>query len=220
VVICAAGFASTTSASAHLHGPPCLGSDETGADFDFKSHPECAADPLHLSSKPQIQAAEKMVGVDPNEITFIGCKAVRFQTYPDPLHHFKITYRNLPNVGFAEIIAPLLHEIGHVYQLKKAGSIDKLFQPPFGSLVRVELGADFLAGCEARELGIDPDYSQGSLDLVGNYKPNPSHGLPEDRAEAFEYCYFGEPRHSSIEMDYKDFQANLFVQIKDSSGGL
>jgi hypothetical protein len=197
--------------------------DNSGTTFDYAQHPGCDRDVLNVSNNPDVKKAEKILALLSDEIEFIGCAGASFKTFPvktEPSFKFRIFYRASNNLKSQEYLAPILHEIGHVYQLRQAGSIQSLLQSLDNSAERIELGADFLAGFAAHKLGINVALAQRSLFLVGSYRSDvrDSHGRPEDRTSAFRYGYFYEPEDSSLASQYADFQDNLFVQIKHSGG--
>jgi hypothetical protein len=197
--------------------PDCLGSDSAG--FDPGEHRDCVKDSLNVSSDARVQKEQKMLGITSNEILFVGCEAAPFKTFlarTEPSLRFKIFYRATVNSSSKDYLAPILHEVGHVYQLNRAGSMDNLFKSLDNSKERVELGADFLAGYAAHKLGLDASVSQESLSLMGSYqlKQSDPHGCPEARAAAFRFGYFYKPEDASVESQYSDFQDNLFAQTQ------
>ena len=66
---------------------------------------------------------------------------------------FTIYYPTGDQITQGSYIAPLLHEMGHVFQLKQAGSYQKL-KDPGNSKERIELGADFIAGLARTDSGL------------------------------------------------------------------
>jgi hypothetical protein len=202
--------------SDHHRLPNCLNSAHGEGGFDLAGHPECSRDELGVSTNLEVRSAEKMLGIAPQEVAFIGCPAANFGTQPQRValglpYHFLILYRADPKLAITDYISPLLHELGHVYQIKRAGGTGTLL----AFIERTELGADFLAGIEARRLRLSPGLSQRTLDLVGTYTNDP-HGTPEDRTEAFRYGYFYQPAQAPIGPIYADFEDNLFNQVKHS----
>jgi hypothetical protein len=195
--------------------PDCLHSSSGDERFELKNHPECNGDPLNLARDPVVVEAEKIFSLTATEITFIGCATAPFaarMSRIEPSVHFEVLYHSDAKLNY---LAPTLHELGHLYQLKKAGSPQRLG----GTIERIELGADFLAGLAAQKLAIEnPNLFQRSLFLAGSYTPkSDSHGKPEDRASAFRYGYFYQPSRVSLEAAYADFQDNLFSQIMHNS---
>lgn len=207
-------------ASQELAFPDCLNSDEFGGPFLLADHPKCKDDVFKVSEDDEIQKVEKTLGITPNAITFIGCEAAPFSTKMtrmDSPFHFLILYREGGKKS-REYVAPIIHELGHVYQLGKAGSYYKLMQSVDGSNERVELGADFLAGLAAKSLKMNPGEFETSLFLMGSYnlQKKDSHGCPEARSSAFLYGYNSPPTKVVDDAQYSDFQDNEFMQIKHS----
>jgi hypothetical protein len=198
--------------------PNCLSSEPGQQPFDVAEH-DCKNDPMNVSRDRSVLRTEQTLGLTPEEITFIGCDAAPFaasMTIIDPPAHFQILYRNNRGSGSSYYLAPILHEVGHVYQLKKAGSPQQLAESLHRSVERAELGADFLAGVAAKVLELNPDAAQQSIFLVGSYSSGElgSHGTAAHRASAFRMGYFYQPASDPVYTQYLDFQNNRFAQIK------
>jgi hypothetical protein len=195
--------------------PDCLNSTRNQEEFELSKHSECTHDIAKLSDYQEVNETEKILGLTSDEITFIGCAAAPFRTRMadlDPPFRFEILYTADTSSARLDYVAPILHELGHVYQLKKARSPHKLLESP---IERRELGADFLAGLAAAKMGIkNPTLFERTLSLVGSYKAkSDSHGTPENRTQAFRYGYFYRPISSSVDSTYSYFQDNLFSQV-------
>jgi hypothetical protein len=218
ILICVVKGFSTSDGSSPNTMPHCLNSSSTEKPFELSKHPECTSDRANISNYREVKETEEMFGLKPAEITFIGCGAAPFSTSMvelDPPFHFQILYEaGDDSTSEDEYIAPILHELGHVYQFKKAGSPSKLFEL---STERLELGADFLAGFAAAHLGFkNPSLFERTLSLVGSYEvKSDSHSTPEGRTQAFRYGFHCR-RSAPVESVYSDFQDNLFSQIKHS----
>lgn len=198
--------------------PDCLNSSPTQTAFHAEQHPECRSDTLHFADDSAIRSSEQFLGLKGQEIAFIGCAGAPFATVPPhgiTSSSFTIYYPLTPSLMHDAYTAPLLHEMGHVFQLKQAGSYHALLDSLSQSTARVELGADFIAGIEAHRLSLEPASFLVNLSLISNYKrTEPSYyGRPEDRAAAFRFGYFGSNDHDPIAISYADFQDNLFAQI-------
>ena len=201
--------------------PDCLNSDDDGGNFLLAAHPACKDDILRISKDVEVSQIENMLGIAPEEITFIGCAPAPFQTRmvrTEPPFHFQILYHLGSDLKSRDFAAPIFHELGHVYQLRKSGSKNKLLQSVGGSIDRVELGADFLAGLGAQKLKMNPGDFETNLFLMGSYdsQKSPSHGRPEDRSSAFRYGYYSPSRKPFEDSLYADFQDNEFAQIMHS----
>lgn len=210
-----------STASSQIHSMDCLNSNDQKQAFDLDDHKECRDDQFGIAQNDTVRKVEKLLGLSEDQITFIGCDAAPFSTQMTDMEqpfHFQILYSTSGSQARQNCIAPLLHEIGHVYQLNKMGSREKLLESLRKSIQRVELGADFLAGVAAARLELNPGEFQRNLALAGSYdeKSVDAHGLPSDRTSAFRYGYFYEPKNASVEAQYSYFQRNLFGQIKHS----
>jgi hypothetical protein len=159
-----------------------------------------------------------MFGLPPDQITFIGCAAAPFMTYPasmDPPFRVKIFYPVADKSDLREYVAPILHEIGHAYQYRLFGSTEKLLASSDNSIERIELGADFLAGLAAQRLKLSPGEFETSSYLDGSYAFDAdSHGNPADRALAFRYGYYSPPTEHFDDSQYVDFQESGFTIAK------
>jgi len=222
-LLCACGCLSFLFATA-LRGtqspvfPDCLNVSASRNQFRPTDHSECSKDVLNLGSDKTIDDGEVLLGITPQEVKFIGCAAAPFVTFPAPGLHskFNIYYPTVVRFEHDGYIAPLLHEMGHVFQLKQSGSYAKLKASLDDSIERIELGADFIGGFGASRLGLEPNAFLLNLSLVGSYNHGDfdSHGRPEDRAAAFRSGYFYQEKQATIGDAYADFQDNRFAQIK------
>lgn len=199
--------------------PDCLNASPQKSRFQPAAHIECSKDALSFGDSKVIQDDEKLLDINPREVRFIGCAAAPFVTFPAfGLSNSAPTIYYPTGVQLAQgdYLAPLLHELGHVFQLKQAGSYEKLKSTAGGSTERIELGADFLAGAAAGRLGLEPKSFLLNLSLVTDYNngdPN-YYGRPEDRAAAFRYGFFDPEKQRPFADAYADFQDNLIAQIK------
>jgi len=199
-------------------GPGDSQRDESRSFRPTEHHDDCVRDVLRVSDFDEVVATERMFGLPSDQITFIGCAAAPFLTYPasiDPPYRVKIYYPATANADLKKYVAPILHEIGHAYQYRQAGSIQKLLASLNNSNERIELGADFLAGLAAKRLKMGPAEFETSFYLVGNYAIDPdSHGNPADRALAFRYGYNAPQTEQFEDSQYADFQDNGFAIVK------
>jgi hypothetical protein len=199
-------------------GPGDSRRDESRSFRPTQHHDDCVKDVLGVSELDEVVAAERMFGLPSDQITFIGCAAAPFLTYPastDPPFRVKIYYPVAPNSDLKKYVAPILHEIGHAFQYRQAGSTQKLLASLNNSIERIELGADFLAGLAAKRLKMSPGEFETSFYLVGNYAYDPeSHGNPTDRALAFRYGYNSPQTKQFEDSQYADFQDNGFAIVK------
>jgi hypothetical protein len=200
--------------------PDCLNVSSPRNPFRPTDHDECSKDALNFGDDKTVHDDEKLLDITPQEVRFIGCAAAPFVTFPAfglSNSRYSIYYPTGVQLAHDDYLAPLLHEMGHVFQLKQAGSYAGLKASLDDSIERIELGADFIAGIGANRLGVEPKLFLINLSLVSSYNRSDSdyHGRPEDRAVAFRNGYFYQEKQATIANSYADFQDNLFAQIKN-----
>ncbi|MBI3149221.1 MAG: hypothetical protein HYZ17_12000 [Betaproteobacteria bacterium] len=104
---------------------------------------------------------------------------------PDSSDGKRFLIRYPSQVG-SNYLAPIVHELAHVVQMRDAGGLAVL--NPRENSHRIELGADFLAGLAFNiSLGhIGGGDFETNLELAGSYTVTvDDHGLPEHRTQAF-----------------------------------
>jgi hypothetical protein len=197
--------------------PDCL--NASPSKFQPTAHPECSKDAMKLRAARSSAIMRSCLALPQRRSGFIGCADSPFVTVPAfGLSNSKPTIYYPTDVRLAEgdYFAPLLHELGHVFQLKQVSSYERLKSAVDGSNERIELGADFLAGAGASRLGPEPKSFPLNLSLVTDYNnrdPN-WYGRPEDRAAAFRFGFFDHEKQRSFTDAYADSQNNLFAQTK------
>lgn len=185
--------------------------------FSLKDHRDkCFRDQLGFSNDAAIQDTEKLFGLSASNIGFVGCDIAPFSARIDrtePELHFQILYNSALERSASTIA--VLHEIGHVYQLKQAGSHEGLLSSAHQDLERVELGADYLSGLAVGRLHMsEKDFDVG-LALVGSYAIHSApHGFPHERSAAFNYGVTDGKTGDLLNSLYGDFQDNQYGQIK------
>jgi hypothetical protein len=186
--------------------------------IQVEAEQKCVDDPLRMESSEHVKGAIRFLSLDDVIITFVGCPEAKFKTgggfkvRATKKKKFLIQYPTIVSgkrLGADEYIAPIVHEIGHVYQIKLAGSLGELKSGPCSE--RIELGADFLAGFVfSNGLGLaDKKAFQESLLLLGDYSDDPtSHGQPADRTSSFRSGYFMAKKRKIRHLDdaYTIFQ--------------
>jgi hypothetical protein len=197
--------------------PDCLYVVAQEYDFDVSKHRDkCFRDELGFGQNKTVRKTEDLLGIRPTEIKFIGCSIAPFYTRVDrtePELHFEILY-NSEMTQSGSLIA-IMHELGHVYQLKQAGSRERLLEALHRDLQRVELGADYLAGLSVARLNMSEKETAVGLALVGSYVVRAgSHGLPHERSAAFNYGHTDGKTNDSLGALYIEFQDNGYGQIK------
>jgi len=181
---------------------------------------DCSPDPLHIQSRPEIVAAISAYGIDNVIINFLGCSSKQFATQATHniggKHAYNIYYQLLPGVSLSGYIAPLVHELGHVYQSQHAGSWGELLKT---CTLRNELGADFLSGIIlSNNLRMTPPMWEQNLELFGDYKLTnvDFHGDPGQRVHAFRVGYFLKHNGNYITLDsaydrYQKYDLSSFL---------
>jgi hypothetical protein len=195
----------------------CLNLVPQEGTFSVKDHRDkCFRDQLGFANVAAIQNAEKLFELSPKEIGFVGCDIAPFSARIDrsePELHFEILYNSTLDRGASTIA--ILHELGHVYQLKQVGSHAGLMLAAHQDLERVELGADYLSGFAIGRLHMsEKDFDVG-LALVGSYAIQSSpHGLPHERSSSFNYGVTDGKTGDSVTSLYVHFQDDDYGQIK------
>lgn len=177
------------------------------------------ADPLNIAKDPYIDKVMKLLSIKPGKVRFKGCKGLRFSATPDGMakegdRRYLITY---PIEVAQSYIAPISHELAHVLQMEMAGGLDPL-RKTFSSM-RVELGADFLAGVifSSSLQNININQFQHNLELMGLYVEleADAHGTPAQRTSAFRWGVHlnFDTMNQDIRKVSDDFQANIYGKV-------
>jgi hypothetical protein len=177
-------------------------------------------DPQNLSSDPDIEKVMRALGIQPHRVRFRAC--TRFATKdtgpngPVEAPRYVVSY---PSGRVKLYLAPVTHELAHVFQLEAAGGyrggLERLTSK------RIELGADYLTGIVFSQVLQDLELGefQQNLALMGGYyeTDEEAHGTPGERDRAFRRGLrlpFG-----SMKRDYRraneDFQANVYGEIRE-----
>ena len=185
----------------------------------------CVADRYQFGSDTTVQSAARAVGVEPEQIVFLGCESRSFgivttQGRSRPYSyriHYPVAGSAAPDSVRARYLAPVVHEIGHVLQLEASGGIQALMASLQNSSDRVELGADFVAGILFRRLmgHLDRQEFIQSLDLVGDYRSGAldSHGSPEARTAAFRLGFHYQDTGGPLKAAHRHFQQEQFGYV-------
>jgi hypothetical protein len=195
----------------------CLNLLPQEGSFSVMDHRDkCFRDQLGFANVAVLQNAEKLFGISPGEVGLVGCDIAPFSARIDrsePELHFEILYNSTLDRAASTIA--ILHELGHVYQLKRAGSHEALLSSAHQNLERVELGADYLSGFAIGRLQLSEKDFEVGLALVGSYVIRSSpHGLPHERSESFNYGVTAGKTSGSVTDLYDEFQDDDYGQIK------
>lgn len=176
----------------------------------------CGADFMHLEANSQIIEVMKIFNIPRNIVVFQSCPSDRFFVLEDQSDSTKfiIGYPKSPRENY---LAPIVHELGHVVQIRDAGGIDRLRSSRSSHII--ELGADFLAGL-AFSVGLSHlgggDF-ETNLSLMGSYvHENDDHGLPEHRTQAFRTGLTRAYPHPELTMEesLRFWEENQYARIK------
>lgn len=164
--------------------PNCLYGTFTQGDEKTPIEP-CGADAKGIGTDSRVLAVMRTFNIQKNDVVFQACPGGRFSAMPDgnDAKRFLVRY---PSTAKANFLAPIVHELAHVVQMRNAGGLAALNAKENSR--RIELGADFLAGL-AFNMSLNSmnggDF-ETNLQLAGSYKVEiDDHGLPEHRAQAF-----------------------------------
>ena len=179
---------------------------------------KCDTDPLNISSSDQTGVAETALGLTTADLEFDGCPGAIFQTSiarTIPRLVIRISYPSDAEAERSEYVAPIVHELGHAYQLKQAGSFAALENQLNPYHERAELGADFLTGVILRSMPLPTSDFQLNNLVAGSYKLGlvDPHGVPHQRIAAFRQGYFFDPNVKDIAEKYRYFQADLYPTV-------
>ncbi len=179
-------------------------------------------DPNSLISESSVQAIISGLELNSTSVRFRGCPGHKFETQgrqSDDKIVYYIYYNSDLNYADPTNIAPIAHELGHVFQSKSLGSFDGLKSEPREA---VELGADYLAGYAFKNFlyTTAPSNLQQSLDLVGSFQNSQDpHGFPAQRTSAFRQGFIRTTRvKEDVQTAYSNFlRANLYSLLQGTS---
>ncbi|MFO1219648.1 MAG: hypothetical protein U1E89_14875 [Burkholderiaceae bacterium] len=115
-------------------------------------------------------------------------------------------------------LAPIVHELAHVMQMRIAGGLAALRASGLDSR-QIELGADFLAGFVFSEAlrHVDIDEFQNNLSLIGSYyeRTDEAHGTPAQRVSAFRIGAVRAPPYHEFDVQTASryFGANDYTRV-------
>lgn len=184
----------------------------------------CSDDPLGIADRPEVVRAREGLGLAGLRLSFRGCEQGRFETMPrgagaSPTS-YRITYPINADLSAADYVAPITHELAHVFQMQTYGGLNGLVAA-YPERQRIELGADFLAGVAFRNYIHEGDRGrfQHNLNLIGRYYEDASdaHGTPEQRTGAFRTGYF--VRYDELQRNVRAahdlFQSDYYYTLPD-----
>lgn len=173
------------------------------------------ADPKRYSENVDIKATMLEMGLDPASIRFRGCVRRTFFVAEVASINGKRSYLvTYPAEYDDEILSPVTHELAHVVQMEIAGGNAALRRTVTPNL-RIELGADYLAGFVFKKMGRDHSGYALSLSLIGSYyeMDYTAHGTPAQRTAAFRFGFFAKSTGKTIRKANQDFINDEYGQV-------
>lgn len=180
-------------------------------------------DPLNLASNADVLKVIKRLGLSSEAIRFKGCANLSFSASEEaPINgarRYLITY---PSNLKEPIIAPITHELAHLFQFEMAGGLQAA-RTLFGSTKKLELGADFLTGMLFSQVLSQFSYNefQHNMMLTGRYfeARAEEHGTPANRTASFRFGAFlkNEKLVRDISSANSHFRENLYAEVVDAS---
>lgn len=174
-----------------LHLPAVLaqGQQEGGclySDTQPRKDEGCSDDPLGMARLPEIRQAIRILGLEGETIKFRGCRSARYSARARAADYV-VTYE-IPTEGARDTaLAPLFHELAHVYQYRRYGGYARLSETM--AMKKIELSADFLTGLLFQRFlnRFEMAHFQQNMRLIGRYldSPDNTHGTPGQRTNAF-----------------------------------
>lgn len=194
-----------------LHSSFIIGDDKNTYSF-------CKGEDIKDVSKDRVvQDVMRLLGINSTEVAFNGCKdyifsAKQFEKKFRRSHNYEITY---PDDDLVHYLAPIVHEIAHVFQFQLYKSMLKLMSSL--SILRIELAADYIAGVVYYKLGIKKNGYQHSVQLIGRYYEvsTDHHGTPAQRIAAFRMGYEDARKESMRSIQYFNdkFQRDVYGEV-------
>lgn len=180
----------------------------------------CAADPLRIARWDEIIRAVHIYGLDEIPIVFLQCSYPVFETLGKGAQPGRRSYTIRYSMHHAkdkrDLLAPLIHELAHVYQSQQLHSYTELRRQP---ILPNELSADFLAGIVFSKMKDKFDLSlfQQNLILSARYieHSEEAHGTPVQRISSFRMGIFLQPRAlgDNLALADQEFRQNRLAFI-------
>lgn len=195
------------------------------------STPPCQDDPYKIKDEKYVRLASNALGLDLNNIAFIGCLNGKFSSTegvskPSGERTYTIRYPiyeeiAAPHEGY---IAPITHELSHIYQFKRSGSMAAAIKE---CRLKLELGADVLAGFLFKTALDEGNINlfNHNLKLIGDFDPSirDAHGRPHDRSIAFRFGYYAPTTIQATEIeDVYQYAKNIVLtsRLNDFKGAV
>ena len=162
------------------------------------------------------------LGIPFSVVTFKGCAGQPFSAAPvsngaGSGGHYAVTYPSDLNSSMNAMVAPIVHELAHVAQMRGAAGLEGL-RRKYESR-RIELGADFVAGLVFTSVLKNADLKDFllNLNLVGSYRQREveTHGTPDQRSGAFRLGAFRKYPYDELPISKSEqyFQENDYARV-------
>lgn len=176
----------------------------------------CGPDGKDVVKNAAIQSVMQRFNITTEEVKFQECPGGAYLAMPDVSNENKYIIQYPKETG-DDFVAPITHELAHVFQMRLAGGLQNLRDS--NNPRAIELGADFLSGILFRTTlkHLPGNEFENSLSLVGSYDPKKkSHGLPNHRQQAFRLGFIGKYPHDELKLNesWNYFRENDYARIK------
>lgn len=161
----------------------------------------CHSDTENIAGYYEAAFAITILKIRQQVIRFRGCGEMPFAV-KEEMSSFDIIYPT--GKAKSDYIAPLYHELAHVYQIVRFGGRERALEV-HGSLKTLELCSDLVAGYLIARAGkFQPQDFQQNVILRGNYKgfDQNFHGTPGERVNAFRYGYYTSGTSADLNTQY------------------
>ena len=179
-------------------------------------------DPRGVGEDARVRKTMEALGIPLGVVAFRGCAGRPFSAGPDTRGaslsgQYVVTYPSDLNSPMNAIVAPIVHELAHVAQMRNFQGLESL-RKNYESR-RIELGADFVAGLIFATALKDADIKDFllNLNLIGSYRRREveTHGTPEQRSSAFRRGAFLKYPYDELPISKSEryFQENDYARI-------
>lgn len=210
---------STTLETALGQDPPVTSKCLYAVMVGTKAVASCpAADPDGIGRDEHVRRVIAFFGLDPASISFRGCQDSQYSATHESTtstDNYRISY---PTNRKSPYLAPIVHELAHVYQMKMTKGRDYLTSK-YPS-INIELSADFLAGVAFSQAlkNLSLAEFQHSMSLFGKFYEfdTEAHGTPGQRIAAFRFgAYLPFSRYGySVERASIHFQDDVYGELQ------
>lgn len=183
-----------------------------------------SGDKRELLMQKEIKRTIEALSISGVTVKLVACEVASFSTMQKGVdranRYYIINYPIMPDKSVTDLVAPIMHELAHVYQMNAEGSFAELMKRY--SSKHIELEADFIVGLIYSFLEEKPAINefQNNIHLLGRYKElsTNAHGTPTQRLAAFRNGVFYQTNelNNDIRKARKNFREIRFLQILES----